>query len=153
MPHGYSSSSNVITERQSEILHASCVAVANSAVLIIGPSGSGKSSLALQLMALGGVLVSDDCTSVARQGSQILAHPVSNIKGLIEARGVGLLSAETCEAAYIRLIVDMEQEELDRLPEFHDYSLLGQKFPLLRKVNAPHFPAAILQYLKGGRCA
>jgi len=142
-----------IAEGRPEILHASCVAVANRAALIIGPSGSGKSSLALQLMALGGVLVSDDCTSVARHGSQILARPIDSIKGLIEARGVGLLTAQICEVAYVRLIIDMEQEELDRLPEFHDYSLLGQKIPLLRKVNAPHFPAAILQHLKGGRYA
>ena len=41
------------------LLHASCVAVAGRAVLITGPSGSGKSSLALTLLAHGAALVAD----------------------------------------------------------------------------------------------
>ena len=142
-----------VGDRQSDVLHATCVAVADNAVLIIGPSGSGKSALALQLMALGATLVSDDRTSVARHETEIFARPVNGIKGMIEARGVGLLSADIREVASICLIVDMGQEEVERLPQYHTYSLFGQKIPLLRKVNAPHFPAAILQYLKEGRSA
>jgi len=135
------------------VLHASCVAIQNSAVLVIGPSGSGKSALALQLMAHGAVLVSDDRTSVRRCEDALIASAPQAIKGLIEARGVGVLTADTCEAAIIRLIVDLEQQEQERLPPLRGYNLLGQTVPLLHKVNTAHFAAAILQHLKGGRNA
>ncbi len=135
------------------ILHASCVAFQNSAVLIIGPSGSGKSGLALQLMGFGAVLVSDDKTALFRREGALIASAPVTIKGLIEARGVGILTADTVDAAYVRLVVDLEQEEQDRLPPRRKYNLLGQTVPLLHKVKAAHFAAAILQHLKAGRSA
>jgi len=135
------------------VLHASCVAVDKSAVLILGASGAGKSSLALQLMALGADLVSDDRTCVREGVDGLLASAPATIKGLIEARGVGVLGAATCPVAHIRLIVDLDQEEHERLPPARSYNLLGQTLPLLHNVKAAHFAAAILQYLKGGRNA
>ena len=138
---------------ESCILHASCVAIDQRAVLVLGPSGSGKSSLALQLMALGAVLVADDRTSIQSMEYGILASVSKPIEGLIEARGVGLLSAEVCSAAQIQLVVDLTWEERERLPQERKYNLLGHSLPLLHNVKAAHFPAAILQYLKGGRSA
>lgn len=138
---------------EGRVLHASCVAFQNSAVLIIGPSGYGKSALALQLMALGAVLVSDDRTSVRYRNGGLIASAPLSIKGLIEARGVGVLKTDTVEAAFVRLAVDLEQEEQERLPPMRSYNLLGQTVPLLHNVKAAHFAAAILQYLKGGRSA
>lgn len=135
------------------MIHASCVALQNTAVLIIGPSGSGKSALALQLMAYGAALVSDDRTSVRRRAGALIASAPPSIKGLIEARGVGILTADTCDAAVVQLMVDLEQDEQERLPPQRHYNLLGQTVPLLHKVNAAHFAAAILQHLKGGRNA
>lgn len=120
--------------------------------MIIGPSGSGKSALCLQLMAMGATLVADDRTVLQSGESGILAFAPETICGLIEARGVGLLAAECCVARVV-LVVDLEQVETDRLPPHRTYNLLGQKAPLLHKVEAAHFPAAILQYLKGGRSA
>ncbi|MCB2151511.1 MAG: hypothetical protein KDE06_10360, partial [Rhodobacteraceae bacterium] len=46
------------------ILHAACVSLEGRGVLVLGPSGSGKSALALQLMAHGCTLVSDDAVEV-----------------------------------------------------------------------------------------
>ncbi len=135
------------------VLHASCVALDKSGVLILGASGAGKSSLALQLMALGADLVSDDRTCVRRESDGLLASAPATIKGLIEARGVGVLVADPCPVAHIRLVIDLDQEELDRLPPMRRYNLLGQTLPLLHNVKAAHFAAAILQYLKGGRNA
>ncbi|WP_457649807.1 HPr kinase/phosphorylase [Profundibacter sp.] len=134
------------------VVHASCVAVDGRAVLVVGPSGSGKSALCLQLMALGATLVADDQTILQSGGGGILARAPETIDGLIEARGVGLLAADSC-VARVALVVDLEQVETDRLPPHRTYNLLGQKAPLLHKVEAAHFPAAILQYLKGGRSA
>ncbi len=135
------------------IIHASCVTFQNSAVLVIGPSGSGKSALALQLMAHGAVLISDDRTSVRRCERALIATAPPSIKGLIEARGVGVLTADTCEAAFVRLVVDLAHEEQERLPPMRRYNLLGETVPLLHNVKAAHFAAAILQHLKGGRNA
>ena len=56
------------------MLHATTVALAGQGVLILGPSGSGKSGLALQLMAMGAELVADDRTIVTARGSTLHAR-------------------------------------------------------------------------------
>ena len=70
-------------------LHASAVALDGRGVLITGAAGSGKSSLALTLMAYGAVLISDDQTELSRVGDTIWARAPETISGLIEARGAG----------------------------------------------------------------
>ncbi len=135
------------------VLHASCVEKDGRAALLLGPSGSGKSELALQMMALGARLVSDDQTCIYKQSETLWSHAPAAIKGMIEARGVGLLAAEVADRARLALIVDMAQLENERLPPFRVQNLLGVPVPLLHKVESSAFPAAILQYLKGGRCA
>lgn len=133
------------------VWHASCVALGTSAVLITGKSGAGKSSLALQLMALGAVLVSDDRTCITNTENGLLATCPTSIKGLVEARGVGILAAETCPSAVVCLLVDLDSNETDRLPPQRTQKLLGQTLPVLHNIRAAHFAAAIIQYLKGGR--
>lgn len=133
------------------ILHASCVALAGRGVLILGPSGAGKSALALQLMAYGCTLVSDDRTAVAAEAGMILAAAPARIRGLIEARGVGILAADAVATARVVLAVDLGLPETERLPPRHGRRLLGVNLPVLHRVESAHFPAAILQYLKAGR--
>lgn len=137
----------------SGLLHASCVALGPAAVLILGPSGSGKSALALQLMAMGCALVSDDRTEITLRDSAVVASAPGAIRGLIEARGVGLLTAEVRSEATVRLVVDLALAETERLPPARRITLLGHDLPLVHRVDSAHFPAAILQYLKGGRSA
>ena len=122
-------------------------------MLILGASGSGKSALALELMALGCVLVSDDQTLLQRQGAVLCATAPDALRGMIEARHVGLLAAEAQESAIVTLVVDLSRVEADRLPPERKHSLLGLELPLLHRVDAGYFPAAILQYLKGARRA
>jgi len=74
-------------------LHATAVAFEGKGVLITGRSGSGKSSLALQLMAIGHTLIADDQTDVTRHADRLWASAPPSIKGMIEARGVGILHA------------------------------------------------------------
>ena len=73
----------------SENLHGTTVALDGRAVLISGPSGSGKSDLALRLFDRGFVLVSDDRTIVRKEGSRLFASAPETIKGKLEVRGVG----------------------------------------------------------------
>jgi len=135
------------------ILHASCVALERRAVLITGVSGTGKSALALHLAALGAVLVADDRTQLSANDDVLTASAPPAIRGMIEARGVGLLRAETIAHVPVVLAVDLGRVETERLPPERHAEILRCRIPLLHKVEHAHFPAAILQYLKGGRCA
>lgn len=132
------------------VLHASSVSFAGRALLILGPSGSGKSGLALQLMALGAGLIADDRTEVTlRDGHPFAACPAA-IRGRIEARFVGLIAAEPAPPAPVAAAVDLGRVETERLPPARIFDLLGHGIPLILKAEAPHFPYALMQYLKGG---
>ncbi|MEP4636984.1 MAG: HPr kinase/phosphatase C-terminal domain-containing protein [Yoonia sp.] len=132
------------------LIHATSVALNGRGLLIMGRSGSGKSTLGLQLMALGCTLISDDQTELMRREDVLWASAPATIKGLVEARGVGLLQADTTEAE-IRLAVDLDQHERDRLPHRHSVTLLGLERPCLHSVANAAWPAAILQCLKEER--
>ena len=136
-----------------DILHASCVALGDRAVLIRGASGSGKSSLALELMSRGCTLVADDRTRLHSENGRLIASAPASIRGMIEARGLGLLNAETVDRAEVVLCVDLDRHEKDRLPEIRTTLILGCSIALLWRVEHAHFPAAIRQYLKSGRRA
>jgi HPr kinase/phosphorylase len=119
--------------------------------LIRGVSGSGKSGLALQLIALGASLVADDRTEAGRIPDGVGLTAPETLRGKIEARGIGLLPAPTVGFAKLTLVVDMDHTEDDRLPPWRQTTILGQSFPIVRKSEAAHFPAAILLYLQYGR--
>lgn len=134
------------------ILHASCVAFSGQGVVLIGASGSGKSSLALQLMALGAQLVADDRVWIfAARNGQLTARAPKSIKGLIEARGVGILRANPVPSTQIAWIIDLDQIETQRLPPVRHKTLLGHDVPLLHAVPGPQFASAIVHLLRHGR--
>lgn len=136
-----------------QILHGSCVAVDGRGLLILGPSGSGKSSLALQLIGLGAVLVADDRTDVSVAGANLIARCPAPIRGLIEARGVGLLRSPTADSAVITLVADLGQPEDQRLPPLRKITILGCEVDLVLQAQNGHFPQALLLYLQHGRQA
>ncbi len=133
------------------ILHAGCVALDGRGLLILGPSGSGKSSLALQLMALGCGLVADDRTMLTRLEGQLLADCPDTIRGRIEARGVGILIAPPAGPVPVAAAVDLGIPEAKRLPPERHTTILGLSLPVLHNVASPAFPAALLHYLRAGR--
>jgi HPr kinase/phosphorylase len=117
--------------------------------LITGASGSGKSSLALELMAFGAVLVADDRVCLQRVGEAVLASPPPATRGLIEARFVGLLRAPWAPAPVLA-VLDLDRVEAARLPEPRLIRLLGCDLPLLLRPGHAPFAAAMLQFLKAG---
>ncbi len=133
------------------LLHASCVAVNGRGVLIIGASGTGKSVLALQLIAYGAALIADDQTQITLQDQQLIASCPPQLSGMIEARGVGLLHSDPRPSTQISLVVDLDQTETQRLPPKRITSLLGLSLPLVLGAESNHFPASVLCYLKGAR--
>lgn len=132
------------------ILHATTVAAGGRAVLITGPSGSGKSALALQMIALGAKLVADDRTIVIARGGRLIAHCPPTLEGLVEARHMGLLRLPAHGPCPLTLAVDLAQVETERLPPPRDLSLLDLSLPLLHKVDRADFPSALLLYLQFG---
>lgn len=134
-----------------QTLHATSVAIDGKAVLIGGESGSGKSDLALGLMALGAELISDDRTRVTTTDTGLIAAAPGPIAGLIEARGIGILRAVPSEPCPVVLYIDLSSTETERLPPARSVTILGQDLPLLHKAALSHFPAAILQYVRAGR--
>lgn len=133
------------------LLHATAVAVEGRAALIRGASGSGKSALALEAMGFGARLVADDRVILERAGDQVVLSAPDSIRGLIEARYVGILRAEPVEGARLALVVDLDETETERLPPARNVSLLSCEVPLLHKVAQPHFAAALVHYLRCGR--
>ncbi len=103
-------------------LHAACVALGGAGVLIRGPSGSGKSSLALLLAdAAEGAFVADDRVAIQMQGQEAVARPHPSLAGRVEVRGQGVLSAAdlgiaVCPEVRLRLAVDLVEEQA-RAPE------------------------------------
>jgi HPr kinase/phosphorylase len=138
----------------SDTRHATSIAIDAYGILIAGASGSGKSALALELIARGAALISDDLTVIERggEGWPILTSP-GRMQGVIEARGVGLLQVPQVPRAALRLVVDMDTVETARLPERREIVMAGTPVPLVHKVDSPHFPAAIWSLAKGGRMA
>ena len=132
-----------------EVFHATTVAINGKGVLILGPSGSGKSALALELMALGAVLVADDHSRVTARNGQLIAHAPPRMQGVIEARHVGLIRVHHVETVPLRLAVDMGQVEPERLPQPKSLTISGTALDLLWRVDAPHFPSAIWQLMNG----
>lgn len=132
------------------ILHASAVAVEGQGILILGESGSGKSGLALTLMAQGATLVSDDRVVMTRQGGDIRMTSPDTIRGQIEARGVGILTATHCEDIPLSVAVIMDEMETDRLPPRRSKNFLGISIPILHNTGNTYFAPSVLQYVKAG---
>ncbi|MEN7536953.1 HPr kinase/phosphorylase [Aurantiacibacter flavus] len=97
------------------LANVSCVAVDGRALLIEGPPGAGKSSLALALIEEGARLIGDDGVTLAAEGNQLIASPPPHIAGLIEVRGVGLVSLPTTSAP-VALAIALD-EAAPRLPD------------------------------------
>lgn len=116
----------------SETLHATSVAIGGRAVLLTGPSGSGKSDLALRLIDRGAMLVSDDYTLVKRVDGTLIATAPATIAGKMEVRGIGIVDLPAAREAPVALLVDLF-DTIDRMPlDMRRRTLAGSDVPIAR---------------------
>lgn len=114
-------------------LHGTCVQVKGQAVLITGKPGSGKSSLALQLIDRGAVLIADDQTSLSQEEGEIVVRAPEALKGLMEVRGVGICQFPCQEKSFLKLFVEIcDSIDVERLPEPIFIEYYGIKVPYLK---------------------
>lgn len=104
------------------LIHATCVAIGGRGVLIEGPSGSGKSDLALRLIDRGAVLVADDQTDVRRENTHLYALTPAIIAGMLEVRGMGVVHLPYLDKAPLVLAVRIGAPE--RMPELDGHCMI-----------------------------
>ena len=130
-------------------LHASSVAIDGRALLIRGTSGSGKSALALDLIALGATLVADDQVDLTAQDNGLTAAPTDSLAGLIEARGLGLLRLPFSAPATVTTLLDLDTQPAPRLPARETETLCGVTLERIAR-PFPLRPAAIFLVMRHG---
>jgi serine kinase of HPr protein (carbohydrate metabolism regulator) len=114
-----------------ETVHASSVAIDGRAVLITGPSGSGKSDLTLRLLDRGFMLVSDDQTIVKLDRDRLMASAPPSIAGKLEIRGIGIVDMDCVTDVPVAMLVDLTSE-IQRLPDDNrERPILGVRLPLI----------------------
>ena len=88
-------------------LHATCVSIGDAGALLRGPPGSGKSDLALRLIDGGGRLVADDQVLLSRVADRIVARAPTALVGMLEVRGLGIVTVPSQQETFLSLVVDL----------------------------------------------
>ncbi len=126
---------------QETLIHGTCVAIGGCGVLLTGPSGSGKSDLALRLVeqppisAAPVTLVSDDQVIIRLDGDRLVATAPELIRGKLEVRGLGILEVSACGVAELKLIARLVKTlDVERMPDLAEsrMEILGKRLPLIK---------------------
>lgn len=131
-------------------IHASCVSIGHAGVLILGDSGAGKSDVALRLIDRGAALVADDRVDLSVERIGVWASAPPKLHGLLEVRGVGIISLPAASQVPLQLVVQLVEnaEESERLPaEDQHWEHEGIQLPLIKL--CPQHPATIARIWHG----
>ncbi|HWV52101.1 HPr kinase/phosphatase C-terminal domain-containing protein [Pseudorhodoplanes sp.] len=137
-------------------IHASAVLFGHRGILIRGPSGSGKSALALQLLQSANdgfaCLVGDDRIHLEAVHGRLLMRPSAALQGLIEIRGTGIVRFPFESMALAHVVIDLQAENPARLPEPGDLTTVieGVRLARLPVAPGPDALARVFAYLKRG---
>jgi hypothetical protein len=132
-----------MTPADAIVMQATAVAIDGRVLLIEGPPGSGKSSLALALIDGGAQLIGDDAVTLARVDDRLIASAPPNIAGLLEVRGVGLIRLPVAPPAPVALLLTLGGTAAERLPgALPRRSIAGASVPVLAFDPGAIAPAA-----------
>ena len=99
-------------------------------MILRGPSGSGKSDLAVRLINEGALLVADDQTILFVENNRMMAQPPAEIAGKMEVRGIGIVRMGPPAIVPVFLLIDMsDPEDVPRMADFSPVELVGHKIP------------------------
>jgi serine kinase of HPr protein (carbohydrate metabolism regulator) len=101
-------------------------------VLIMGPSGIGKSDLALRALQAGCRLISDDYSCLWSSGGHLYAGAPDTISGQMEIRGLGIIGVTPRALTRIHLAAQAQDETPERLPEAETTEFIGHRVATLR---------------------
>jgi serine kinase of HPr protein (carbohydrate metabolism regulator) len=139
----------------SATIHASAVLCGSCGILIRGPSGSGKSSLALSLLQTGSFarLIGDDRIHLQTAHGRLLMRPAKTLEGLIEIRGLGIRRLPFEPVALVHLAVDLAAPDAERLPEPASSEAKIEGVSIARLAVAPGRDAlpSLLAFLQYGK--
>ncbi len=122
---------NMRPNHDTQIVHASCVAIGNEAVLFSGPSGAGKSDLALRLIDRGAKLVADDQVILTAVEAGIITTAPVEIAGKMEVRSIGIVEVDHVGSIKLSLSVRLTSEP-DRFPlDQSTETILNRKIPAI----------------------
>jgi HPr kinase/phosphorylase len=123
---------------ESLAIGGTAIAIGNAALLLTGPSGSGKSDLALRMIDGGARLVADDRVELVIEADRLCCRAPggmpSRLLGRIEVRGIGIVPApRTVGATPLQWLVELVTAgEVERMPAAETRTLLGHAVPVLR---------------------
>ena len=131
-------------------IHASAVAYNGAGCLLLGPSGSGKSRLAAEMMQLGARLIADDQVELLVQSGMLMGSAPKTLTNLLELRGIGLVRINDIIPRHVlHLAVELDPTAEDRLPEPQTATIEGLSIPLIRLKPPPVASAgSIMVYVK-----
>lgn len=138
-------------------IHASAVLVGARALLIQGPSGSGKSRLVLALLQAAeqgelpfARLVADDRAHVEAAHGRLLVRPAATLAGLVEVRGLGIRHMPYEPVAVVGTLVELGRPAASRLPEAAEQwaEIAGVRVPRLAVAQGAEPLPLVLTHLK-----
>lgn len=93
---------------ETQIIHATLVDFNGKGILLRGKSKSGKSDLALRLIARKGAkLVADDMVILRSEKGYVIGQAPENLRGLLEVRGIGIIRLPYVTESRIYLLADL----------------------------------------------
>ena len=126
--------------------YATAVIYCGFGILIRGPSGSGKSDLALRLIDDGADLIADDQVVIKAVGQELYLSPPDSLSGLIEVRGVGVIKIEYFRDIRLCLIVELDpRNEIQRIPKIKEELIKKIPVPV---INMYAFESSVLAKIK-----
>jgi len=125
-------------------VYGSAIAVGGRGFLIRGASGSGKSGLVLQMMALGADLISDDQVIMERSAGTITMSAPQTLVGKIEARFVGILNVPSRQNVVLNHVIDLDVDSQAQLPQLQYCEVLGLRIDLINGRNVPNLASILM---------